>query len=232
VAYRDDLEAAQARIDDLERQLAEARSELDGRRQERSQALVLAERGALAARGDPRPSSSASRWLGGPVRLAFSRTVDGELPDSAHIEVVELIRERVGEVGTVSRLEGSLAWTSTANQKSVGPFVSVTVTSRRGQTTIRIEERLGQLAGAIYGGIGGGIGGGAIVLPVLIAVAAPPLGALAIPVWLGGWWAGLRSIYRRVARGRAERLQTLADQLADLVGQRTVPALPAADQRG
>jgi hypothetical protein len=228
VVYRDDLEAAQARIADLERQLALVRAELEASREQRSQALVLAERGALAARGDTRERSPATRWLGAPVRLAFSRRVSGELPTSAHIEIIELVRERVGEVGAVSQLEGSLAWTTTANQRGVGPFITVTVTSRDGATAIRVEERLGNLAGAVYGGIGGGVGGGALGLPIMAAVFLGPVGALAIPAWLGGWWLGVRAIYRRAARQRAERLQALTEELAAVVDRRAGPRSGAA----
>jgi hypothetical protein len=224
VVYRDDLEAAQARIAELERRLAEAQGELRADRERRSQALVLADRGALAARGDQRDTSPATRWLGAPVRLALSRRVDGELPESAHTEIVELVRERVSEIGSVSRLEGSLAWTSSANPRTTGPFINVTVTSRDGAIAIRVEERLGNLAGAIYGGIGGGVGGGGLGLPVMAAVFLGPVGALAIPAWLGGWWLALRGIYKRVAHGRAERLQALADELAELIARRARPA--------
>jgi len=209
VAYRDDLDAAQARADALEQELARTRQEL---------ALVRAGGETALARGNA-GGAAAPRWLGGPIELAFSREVDGELPTEAHTELVECIRRAIGNAGTTTVLPGSLAWVSSVGGNQLAPAVSVYVTVRGGRTTIRAEQKLGGLVGGIYGGVGGGVGGGAIVLPVAAVAVSPLLVPVAIAAWLGGVYSLCRRLYRGRAKKHASRLEKLVDDLAAIAAR-------------
>lgn len=212
MSYRDDLQASQARANALEQELAEARSkisELEG--DKKNEALVRVGTNALA-RGSA-GSPSAKRWLGAPTRLEFARDVEGEVPETSYTELVEAIRAALGSVGAVSTLPGSLAWSATNASNGLGPFVSVYITIRDGQTVIRAEEKVGNLAGAIYGGVGGGVGGGALFVPISVAIISPWLLPVALPLWLGGTYAVCRKLFRGRVKSRAERLETLIDEL-------------------
>lgn len=206
MAYRDELEAAQARIRALEQELADARGAKP------SQALVKAGRTALARTESDAPA--ARKWLGAPTMLVFTREVDGEIPKEAHTELVEHMRRTLNNVGAATVLPGSLAWTSMAQHNGIGPHVNVYVTYRDGKTTIRAEQKLGNLAGGIFGGVGGGVGGGGIMAPIALAWINPILVPVGLAVWLGGTYAACRKLYTRSARKHARTLETLADSLA------------------
>ncbi len=229
VAYRDELEAAQARAESLERELAHARSELAVVRGGESQAL--ARRGAteLARSGGALQRSTddgkaARRWLGAPTLLTYSRTVEGEIPESSYTELVETMRDSLRSVGTTTVLPGSLAWATMAQQNGVAPTVNIYITARDGQTKIRAEQKLGNLAGGIFGGVGGGLGGGGIMAPIAVAWVAPVLVPLALVAWLGGTYAGCRVLYRSRARKHADKLEALLEDLAAIAARQIARA--------
>jgi hypothetical protein len=208
MTYRDDLEAAQSRIVALEKELDEERS--------KSQALVKAKSGPSALVRSASGSSSAQKWLGAPTKLELERELEGELPESAHTELVECIRRKVETVGTTTVLPGSLAWSAGTHHKSTGPFVNVYISWRDSKTIIRVDDKLGNLAGALYGGIGGGVGGGGIMLPIAAAFVSPWLLPITIPAWLGANYVVCRRLYRASSSKRAERLEQLLDELAEI----------------
>lgn len=209
MTYRDDLDAAQARVEALEHELVQTRKQL---------ALVKSGGQDAVVRGNP-GGTAAPRWLGGPVELAFSREIDGEVPAEAHTELVERIRVAIGNAGTTTVLPGSLAWVSAVAPNSLAPAVSVYVTARRGRTTIRAEQKLGALVGGVYGGVGGGVGGGAIILPIAAGAISPFLVPVAIVAWLGGVYGLCRRIYRGRSRKHAVRLEALVDDLAEIASR-------------
>jgi hypothetical protein len=215
VSYRNELDAAHARSQALERELAEARDKIEVLERSPGQALAKLESSELLVRTDA-SGPVARRWLGAPHRLELSRTLAGEVPEAGYVELIELIRQRLNQVGATTVLPGSLAWTAALGHNSTGPHVSVYVTARRGTTSIRIEEKLGNLAGGIYGGLGGvGMGAG-IIVPIAAATITPLLLPVAIPLWLGGIYWGCRRIYRGVARKRAVRLEKLLEELSTI----------------
>src|SRR5438105_926456 len=147
MSYRDDRDADQAHIAALEAQLASARSrisELEGRR---DQALVLTSRGALDVAGKPR--SAAVRWLGAPLVLEMSRTFERAFPAERLDDLVGAIREIAQEPGRAELLRSSLTWY--ASGAGTSARTTVTVVVRDGKTTLRVSDRLHQLAGAIFG---------------------------------------------------------------------------------
>ena len=222
MSYRDDLEASQARADALEKELADARSKI-AELEAPSKALVPRGSSALAvadasdamtrgAAGSP----AARTWLGAPLRTEFIREVEGEIPESAYTELIEAIRTALDNVGSVSTLPGSLAWTADGPSNGIGPFVSVYFTMRDGRTRIRALEKYGGLAGVIFGAVGGGVGGGGIALPLSLAVISPMILPFSIPLWLGAAYYSCRRLYRSRVRVRAERLEALMDELAEI----------------
>lgn len=216
MSYRDELDAAHARADALSRELATAREKLDQLENQESQALVPVGSNALLARADA-SSPSARRWLGAPHRIELSRTIEGELPEAAYVELIELIRRRLNNVGATTVLPGSLAWTAHVTHNGVGPLVNLYVTIRGGRTTIRMDEKLTNLAGGIYGGVGGGVGlGVGTAIPVGVGLLSPLLLPVVIPLWLGGTYYACRRLYRRSAKKRAAKLEQLLDDLVEL----------------
>ncbi|MCG8425366.1 MAG: hypothetical protein MJE77_46395 [Proteobacteria bacterium] len=233
VTYRDDLDATRARADALERELARARAEIAELKGETALAPVP-DRAMVPGRGEVLERVSASgpgaqRWLGAPIRMKLGRVIEGELPEASYAELVEIIREAIGEPGTTSILPGSLTWTSAAMSNSMGSLLSIYVSVRDGVTTIRADEKLGHLAGAIYGGIGGGVGGGGFILPFAVMFINPLLLGITLPTWLGGTYLVCRKLYRQRALFRAERLETLMDRLAGLAERAIAEASRRSD---
>src|SRR3989442_10487183 len=122
----------------------------------RAAAESLVPAGTLTpAAGPPRPN----RWVGGPTTLLFERVVEGEVPDSEWLGLVDEIRRVMNNAGQVSQIGQPFSWVAArrgASQRDLEVAVSV----RGGQTRITIRENLASLMGAVFGGIGGGGGGG------------------------------------------------------------------------
>lgn len=207
--YRDDLDAAHERIGALERELAEARREIG-----ESQALVLAERGELAR---AESATVATRWFGGPTQIHRERVLDLVAPESCFLEIVQQLDRQFGMGGRTGTLPGRLEWVTSPPFGGTGPFVTVTVTVVGGTTTIRVEERTGNVAGAVFGGIGGGVGGGAMIGPAALFIVNPLLGALAVSAWVGGVYVACRRIYSRMMRKRAQRADEAVRAIAEIV---------------
>ncbi len=210
MAYRDELEAAQARVRSLERELADVSAV------EEAKSLALVKVGPTALARSEAEISSANAWLGAPIHLSYSRVLEGEIPESAHTELVEKMRTAMGNVGTTTVLPGSLAWTTIAQNNSFGPFVSVYVTYRDGKTSIRGEQKLSGLAGGIFGGVGGGVGGGGIFAPIALAWVNPLLIPVGLIVWFGGTYWSCRKLYRRSVRKHARVLEQLVVDLVEI----------------
>jgi hypothetical protein len=209
MSYRDDRDADQARIASLEHELAETREKLAALEGRRTQALVLATRGALVAGAEP----SAAARVFGPGTLRLARRFDGAFPAARFEQLVERIRELTGDPGRTEVLGASLTWFASRGDRSTGPHRIVTVAVRDGATTLTITDRLGGLAGAIYGGVGGGVGGGGLSLPIMASTLVPMLTPVFLLGWLGGVFFGTRALYLRLARRRAEELQQVFDGL-------------------
>lgn len=214
MSYRDELDAAQNRADALEKQLKDAKQELALVKRDDPQALIAAGDSALDRAAEP--DTASRKWLGAPLSLKFERSIDGVLPDSAYGEIVDAIHLQLGQSGTFTTIKGSFSWNSMGSQKNTLAFTNVYISSRRGKTVIRVEQQLGNLAGALYGGVGGGVGGGGLMAPLAPVFFAPWLIAITVPLWLGGWYAACRKMYRGSARKRAKKLEELTDELAEV----------------
>jgi ribosomal protein L13E len=162
-------------------------------------------------------------WATGePVTIVLERTVPLEIRDDAFEELVVEIQQAAGTHGQPSLLGRTLTWQADTPTKSRS--LQILVTSRQGQTRIRIEERLHQLAGGLFGGLMGGLGGGlglGVGLGVGIEVLGSALFAVAWPLGVVGMsFLGARTIFSAVSRRRQRELGRLLERLAGLVEQR------------
>lgn len=211
MTYRDDRDADRARIEALEQELAQAKAKVDELEGKRSQALVLAGSSGLTAAG--KATSASAKWAGAPFRLELARTWDKEFPLDALEDLIEVIREVTRDNGRVEMLRTSMTWTSAGPEKGTGPFITIRIAVKNGTTKLEAGDRLGQLAGVIYGAIGGGVGGGAIALPIFASISVPILAPVIAAGWFGGFYFGLRKIFKSRARRRAEKLQQVFDRV-------------------
>jgi len=205
--FRGDRDADQARIAALEAELAAAKDRVDELEGRRTNALVLA---------SPRQPATAGRKLAGaPLELTLTRTFDGELSVDRFEDLLEAIRARSGERGQAEILRTSLTWAATQSPGNQTVFTMVTVRVREGRTELVVEDKLKRLAGALFGGIMGGTSSVTICAPIVAGIWLGPIGVLAglgvSAAWLGTTFTGARALFKRGARKRAEKLQTLFD---------------------
>ncbi len=193
------------------------------------------QRAALELDTGPTDSGFWTRVVGDELMLLRESMVPGELNDDGFERVASVIQIGTREYGQPSLLGRSLTWRAETPSKT--RTVQVTVTSRDGQTYVRLEEDLRQLAGGMFGGIVGGVGVGigfGAGLPVagllgsaLLAVAFP-LGFLCLSC------IGAREIYRTMTNKRRRVMSDLFDKiLAEVhacVEDRAVEGAPAPKQ--
>jgi serine/threonine-protein kinase len=157
-----------------------------------------------------------SRWRGAPGALNYEVRIDGEASERDLEIAVELIRRSMKQVGVVSRIGRSLSWSSVGDERKV----DITIVARNGQTMIRANERLGQLAGGLFGGIMGGMGGGGGGAAMAIGAGTFHSLALALGMWGSvavGSYALARGIYSSVARDRQVQLRQLVMDIAEYI---------------
>jgi len=112
--------------------------------------------------------------------------------------------------------------------------IQITVNSRDGQTSVRLEENLTQLAGGLFGGTIAGVGGGVglgVGLGVGINVLGSALFATLFPLGVVGLtYVGSREIYRAIVKRRRRAMGELFEQVFDEVKACLVDlALPPGD---
>ena len=161
-------------------------------------------------------SSFWTKVVGDELMLIRETTVPGELNDDGFERVVSVIQLGTREHGQPSLLGRSLTWRAETLNKT--RTIQVTVTSRDGQTHVRLEENLPQLAGGVFGvgvggvGIGVGLGAGLPLAGFLglggsLLAAAFPLGALGLA------YIGARGVYRATTRKRRSVMGELFDKI-------------------
>ncbi len=185
-----------------------------------------------AAQGLDRPSESTrpSPWVGAPTKISFERVVDGEISNDDFEPLVNEMRRALGDNGIPSVLGRTLAWTSTqgrARRNSRGRQIDVSVTSRGGVTTIRVEEELRNVAGALFGGLVGGGAGGTSGISMAIGIGVLHSAPLAGLIWIGaagGFYTLARTIFGSISGKRERQLRDLArrleEQVTDIIAAR------------
>ena len=181
--------------------------------------------------GTPVPPPTANRLAGGPTRIFLERIVEGELPESSFLYVVEEIRRVLGSTGQVSQLGRSFSWSM--GKSPSGRNIEISVSVRAGRTRIAVDENLIPLVGIVYGPVGGVMGGmGMGVLSGILAGALgnPALIVVAAPLWFALTYGTGRAIYGTVTRRRLRNLTELADRLAAVTEDEILStrALPGA----
>jgi hypothetical protein len=179
--------------------------------------------------------SRASPLLGAPTVLRFERTINGEVPSTEFELLVLEIQKTLSQHGTPSAIGRSLTWTSMPSMRaSRERQITISVTPRGGVTTIRIEERLGNLAAGLFGGLIGGFSAGSLglILGTLqeAVVVLPIAGAV-----VAATYAVARGAFSYIGRKRSRELQSLLERLADHVTETAVvpsAALPGHADRG
>lgn len=168
--------------------------------------------GTQVAEGQWRRSPD-ERW----DRVVLDTVIDGEVPAEAYPLLVEEIQGHLGIMGHASVLAGTLTW-SPATQGDETRRVVVSVTSKEGQTRIRVEERF-EMRGwrrlFVAGGALSGVAFAALAATVLgVADAAMP--ALIIPFLGAGVASGVFGSIKFEANTRRPQLQGLSQRLASI----------------
>jgi hypothetical protein len=169
-----------------------------------------------------KPAQAPSIWerLFGKGRIRFEAVLPGEIAESDHEELFDIIQENLGLPGTLNRAGRAFSWALQAGPQG-GRSVSVHISARNGQTVIRIEERVGNLAGGVWGGLFGGAGGGLAPLAGIGAAAlgGPVAAFAAVLATLAAAGLGSRGLYDHLREKRAEELSHLFEALTDAVTQ-------------
>jgi len=201
MAYRDETERLRARVEELEDELADAHERI----------------AELEQPDEPVHARTFGEQLaGGPLKIIEERTLDGELPVDAQEDLVEALRKRFNTLGQASSVGRTLTWmgASAQNQRQL----EVSVSARNGVTTIRVMERLGNLAGGLFGGIVGGLGGGGLGLwvPLLTVLKSTAWLPFLILSWITFVYLIVRYAYVRVTAKRQAEVAAAASELARL----------------
>ena len=157
---------------------------------------------------------AAGFWAGAPMLASFETKIDGLVSEDDYDVLVEVIRRQLGDVGHVNTLGRSLAWSSANPRRRI----TVTVMPRGTHTTIRVDERYGQLAGGVFGGIVGGGGGGTGGPMIGGVLGATHSAVLALGAALGCVAAAYgiaRTVFRGIVRSRTEEMRQLTARLAE-----------------
>jgi tRNA A-37 threonylcarbamoyl transferase component Bud32 len=150
-------------------------------------------------------------------RLVMEEVVDGEIPEDAFPLMVGEIQRHLDMVGHASVMAGTLTWSPAAHSETTRKIV-ISVTPRRGQTVIRIQESL-EILGIKKGifPLGGLIGmafGSAIAVGLGMGEPGGPLFGMAVAVF--GMIAAARTVTSIQAGDRGPQLHGLARTLAEI----------------
>ena len=104
-----------------------------------------------------------------------------------------------------------MTWRAETANKS--RTIQITVNSRDGQTTLRLEENLTQFAAGLFAGTTGGVGGG-FGVGFGLNVLGSALSATLFPLGVAGLsFIGSRAIYRVIVKKRRHEMGGLFEQL-------------------
>ncbi|MCA9739356.1 MAG: hypothetical protein R3E98_12205 [Gemmatimonadota bacterium] len=168
---------------------------------------------------DPPTGGAARIFLGERPTLLIERTFAGTLTPDELEGLVPEINAAANTTGQVSLVGRTLNFSSTAGGQHPR-MTQIMVSSRDGETRLRIEERFGNTAGALFGGI---VGGGGVGLGVGAGVAiGQAIGSALLTGMLPFTAVGIayvtaRTIFRRIVGGRRRALARLADRIEDVV---------------
>jgi hypothetical protein len=158
--------------------------------------------------------TALERVVGERLSLENEAVVPGELPDDGFMRVVAAIQSASGELGQPSLVGRTLTWRAETAGKS--RTIHITVGVHHGETHIRVQERLHQLASGLLIGstAGAGVGVGlGVGIPAGTALGSVLFG-IAFPVgMIGLTYLSARSIYRALVRRRRSVLTNLMERI-------------------
>ena len=174
-------------------------------------------RAALELDTGVQDESMMATLAGEELMLVRETTLPGELADDGFERIVATLHANSREHGQPSLLGRTLTWRAETQSKT--RTIQLVVTSRDGETSLRLEENLSQLAGAVFGGVvaGGGTGIGlGLGLPIGIEVLGSALFATAAPIGaLGIAYVASRVIYRGMVKRRRRALIELFERVVE-----------------
>lgn len=178
-------------------------------------------------------TDNAGDWLGGPKRVVFEGEVEGELADERREDVVEVIREVLGDAGRVEALGRTVTWAPTPSVNNQQRRLSVKIRVRDGRTRIRIDEDLSPVRiGSWLGfGMGGGMGLGVLGIAAGKAARSVPVAVLVWGLILLASLLAAWAVTRAVSNRRKRELRKLFDKVREEVVRGTAPRariLPAS----
>jgi hypothetical protein len=165
-------------------------------------------------------NADASIWTrvcGDELLLVRELTLEGELADDGFERIVEAIQTSSREHGQPSLLGRTLTWRAETSSKM--RTIQIVVSSRDGQTQIRLEEDLTQTAMGWMAGLtaGGGIGlGMGVGMPIGIEVLGSAAFAIAFPLGtVAIAYIGARAVYRGIVKRRRSVVGALFDRVVE-----------------
>jgi len=177
-------------------------------------------RRAIIESGLSTPDTEHSRFLGEVKTLETVEVLEGEVSSDSVDRMLEEVQRAFADGGNVTRTDRSVTWSAshTLASNRLSSLV-VAITTRDGQTEIRISERLKNLSSALFIGLlvgGGGVGvaiSGAIGMGEL---GAPLVFAAGAVTSVGTFYGIARTLYARSARKRRRELQRLLGRLVEV----------------
>ncbi len=176
-------------------------------------------RAAAEVEAGPLASGFSTVFLGTSPTISLERVIQGEITEDVFEILLPEIQLLDTGQGIPSLFGRTLTWRS--NTASNTRSLQLTVSSRDGETQIRIEEQLHGFAGGLFGGLVGG-GGAGIGVGVGVGVGVDVLGSVlfsvAFPLGvIGGCYLLARSIFGATVRRRQRALHGLMERLTEIV---------------
>jgi serine/threonine-protein kinase len=166
----------------------------------------------------PQMQKKINPLAGGPTKLDYEATLDGELTDIGFEELADEVRRQLGEMVTVSAVGRTMSITTamTATKNGTPRRVQVNISSRNGKTNVRANEDLSQFATSMFVGItvGGGVGAGSAMMGAIVASTHNP--AIAPFALLGTAtiaYTIARFLFTRATRKRDRELRELMERV-------------------
>ncbi len=160
-------------------------------------------------------SSDPDDVFGGPKRIVYEEEIEGELADERREDVVEIIREVMGDAGRVESLGRTVTWSPTPAANNQQRRLNVKVRVRDGRTRIRVDEDLSPVRfGAWFGfGFGGGLGLGGLAIAAGKAAHSAFVGVLTFALIVGANLLVAWVVTGAVSRRRRRDLKKLFEKV-------------------
>jgi hypothetical protein len=151
-------------------------------------------------------------FLGGKTRIVLEREIPAEPSEREREDLIDEIREVMGDTGTLESVGNNLVWRTTVTRNAPQAF-TIRIRFRDGRTRVVIEERLlGQAIGLFVGlGVGGGIGpmGGYIMACIKLGA----IGLVFPLLWIPTMLLLARTIFAGMTRRHAKTMRETMNRI-------------------